>query len=160
MTPSLSFNSKYFRYSLGPKIWILSRENQDNFGADLNMQFYPNPKSKVVNFYFLSHLEYVHSTLTQSGNLITYVGDTNRTIQSEFAFHSIDKESGLFLYLGYGFKIKIYKNLFINQFIAIGIGRFHSHKIESVPEYTKLDYDKIQNYHQPALLANFTIGFR
>lgn len=115
-------NKPNYSASIGP-VWWIDRNNSVNFfrGGMFTIEYYPNKTDRRVNFYFINDLSYTFEKYSWN----RYMKTINYTDYYNVEFKSIWQ--ALQEQIGYGFNVKIYKGLYINQSMTIGF-EFHNYK--------------------------------
>ncbi len=106
-------------FSLGPVWWIYNNKQGVKFWGVLGSYHYsPRMISKSFKFYFLADIAYFHQTNGYNQSMeymptVYYDVDFKSTIQT------------IRLHAGLGFKLKVFKNLFLNQGLCTGMDLYN-----------------------------------
>ena len=120
----LSLNSKKSLIQIGPLWWFDSNRNANYFkGGIFSYNFFPFKENKI-NFYFIYDFAYVYKTDNWSKEM-KYNPTSLSIVDYKSKWQSLKNQ------IGYGFNIKIYKRIYINQSFSFG-GEFYNYHSKTI----------------------------
>jgi hypothetical protein len=157
LTPSLVMIKERHSFLIGPRVFI-SRSSPHykwtRLGLEYTYKIFPNPTSRRFNFYFLFDFDIVMYRSKENVDYylysVHYVGTRTSTR------YSITNN------IGYGFKMTIFKGLYLNHSIGAGIGLFRDDDALDIPDNPTASYSNkgnIISYGTPSILLNVGLGY-
>jgi len=127
-TSSLSVNKNKHTLLLAPVWWIDKNEDVSVFrGGLLAYQYFPHKPRKRINFYFIYDLAYLYEKKEWDTQIHFY---PQKPINQVYNAIVTTKWRALVNQFGYGFNLRLFKGLYLNQSFSIGM-EFYSYKSET-----------------------------
>lgn len=112
--PALTFSQGKHQIYAGPQLMYLNTAPQAIWGAQAGYRFFPNGSTNRFNLFFDYNFSFLKGSITEEhlNNHSYWEFPKTRTTQ----LLSLDN------YLGFGFQLKILKNLYASTAIGVGVG--------------------------------------
>jgi hypothetical protein len=114
-SPTLVYNYNHQTFIIGPAFSL--DDAYSGYGLEFTYKIITNP-GKVFNFFFFNHFTFHYLYRNQTSYFEVYPANGTYTIESGNYW---DKDYQFNDEIGYGFNLKIFKGLYLNQYIGIGI---------------------------------------
>lgn len=154
---SVTFRYKKHLAQIGPIWWFDKNKDVDVFrGLIISYQFFPKELSKTLNFYFLYDLSYTFENGEMQSKAHFY---PTHPINEIYNINTSTSWQTLSNHVGYGFRVNVFKGLYIDQNFSLGI-EIHRYTSENeVVEDPSLSYNFKSSGHGTNMFLKLGIGY-
>lgn len=154
---SFNLNFEKHLFQFGPLWWFDKNEPTNTFrGVIFSYQFFPLKTNRTLNFYFLYDLVYSFEKTSWESEM-----QFNPPHPSNELFHvySSTRWNSLINQIGYGFRVNVFKGLYIDQNFSLGLEVYKYESENIVPADPSLSTTYRSSGHDTNMFLKLGIGY-